>query len=297
MDNTAFIFPAFITEYTKKELHFLENNKVNINDYILKVSKLLKEELPEFTYDELDYKKNELYSQLIAYCFSCAFSDILHKKGIKFNFAAGYSMGIYASLYAVKSISFETGVKLIYNAYKIVQEITVSRKYGMGAIVGLTVDDVNKLITDLNLTCNVINTNNQHSIVVAGLGNDIRILIENSRIEGAMSASELTVNTPYHSKFLLKYANQFKDYIKTVNIEVAKVPLISTFNQRTIMSKDDLKSELVINLTERINWFKTMQQLLGYGVKQFYEVGAGKDLKKIARFIDGDYKLKSVYKT
>jgi len=63
-----------------------------------------------------------------------------------------------------------------------------------------------------------------------------------------------------------------------------------------ISSAEDIKSELVFNLTQRINWYKTMQQLISLGVDNMYECGAGKDLKKMSRFIQGNYKLQSVHK-
>lgn len=292
----AFIFPAFITEFTGKEISFLQHNQVDINDYIQTISKCLPIDLPKFSYDH-HFHKEELNSQLIAYSFSCAFYDILKSKKIVPNYIAGYSMGIYASLYAAGSIHFNEGAKLIFEAYNLVKKLSEEKLFGMGAIVGLSCNDLNTLLLKGNYNLEIINTNNEHSLVLAGKKDDLTKLIAEAKKEGALSASELTVNTPYHSTYLKPFAGLFKKYINLLPVSECQVPVISTFDQREFYQVKDIKMELVMNLTERINWHKTMQKLIQNNVTEMYECGAGKDLKKISRFIKGNYQIKSVYKS
>lgn len=295
-NKTAFIFPAFITEFTHNELEFLNQNSVDLNNYLLKISEILNIELPNFSYDSGDYAKNELYSQLLTYAFSCSFSDILNSRQIVPHVVAGYSMGIYAALYAVKSISFEDGASLIYKAYNLVGELAQTKLYGMAAIIGLSVGDVNNLIIENALALEIINVNNEYSLVIAGKKNEITILLNKAKEEGAITTAELTVNTPYHSKYLLRYAIPFEEFINTISINDPIISVISTFDRREISEIYEVKAELVFNLTQKINWHKTMQKLIDNSIKEVYECGAGKDLKKISRFICGDYKMKSVYR-
>ncbi len=295
INNTAFIFPAFITEYTNKELDFLRRNNIDIDDYIQVASQVIGEELPKFSYDSHDYKRGEFLSQVIAYLFSCAISDILQKSNIVPQITAGYSMGIYANLYAVNSMSLEDGIRLIKKAYELVNEISSTAEFGMGAIIGLTYNDVNKLITENQLDAEIINVNNEHSLVIAGKIKDIEILLNVAKEEGAFSVGKLTVKTPYHSKYLAQCASGFKDFVNEIHIQDAKVPVISTYNQRFFSDVKEIKKELVYNLTEKINWYDTMKKILEGNVNVFYECGAGKDLSKIARFIDGEYEIKTVY--
>lgn len=295
-NKIAFIFPAFITDFTEKELEFLGQNGTDINSYIQKISATLQLDLPNFKYDSSDYASNELYSQLLAYAFSCAFNDILNSKNIVPHVLAGYSMGIYAALYASGSISFEDGVKLIFKAYNLVGELAQTKLYGMAAIVGLTVNDIHNLIVKNNLDLEIINVNNEHSLVIAGKKNEIAILLHKAKEEGAITTAELTVNTPYHSKYLLKYTNPFKEYHETISFQATTIPIISTYDQRKINDVSEIKAELIYNLTQKINWHKTILKLLENDVTEMYECGAGKDLKKISRFICGDYQMKSIYK-
>jgi len=294
-NKRAFVFPAFITEYTGKEIEFLTTNSIDINTYLQRVANVLNQELPAFSYGS-EFYRDELNAQLLAYTMSCAMNDALNQKGIFPDFIAGYSMGIYASLYAARSITFEQGAKIIHKAYNIVEELSRSLEYGMGAVIGLSYNDTEKLIKDKSIEVEIININNEHSLVIAGLRKDVKLLLELAREEGALTAAELTVKTPYHSKFLVKYSDPFAEFLKDNDVQHTDYPLISTYDQRMIKSSDEIRPELVYNLTQKINWYKTMQQLIDMGVEEMYECGAGKDLKKISRFIDGDYALISVYK-
>lgn len=294
--STAFIFPAFITNYTEKEIDFLKQNGVDINKYLEIASEVYGEKMPKFDYNSNYYISDELMSQFIAYVFACAINDVIRSKEIAPDYIAGYSMGIYAALYASKAIDFKEGLNIILKAFNLVSEITRSGTYGMAATIGLSSNDINNIILTKQLDVEIININNSHSIVVAGSKTDITTFLNFARQEGAMSASELIVNTPYHSKYLVQYSDRFKDIINQTNIGKAHIPVISTFNQKICINESDIRSDLIYNLTEKINWYNTMRALMKLGANTFYEVGAGKDLTKMARFIDGDYKMESIYK-
>jgi [acyl-carrier-protein] S-malonyltransferase len=133
-------------------------------------------------------------------------------------------------------------------------------------------------------------------MVVSGGKSDIQYLLDIAQQEGAFSVSELTVDTPYHSKYLRKLKDEFSHFVNEFAFRDAAVPVISTYDQREVIKSRDIQKEVVYNLTEKINWYKTMQYLLKKNVRVFYECGAGKDLTKIARFIQGDYKIIPVTK-
>ncbi|MCK5028751.1 MAG: ACP S-malonyltransferase [Bacteroidales bacterium] len=295
-NKTAFVFPAFITEFTGKELDFIQRNNLSLSSYINKASELIGYNLPEFAYENNEYQNNEFLSQLLAYIFSCSISDILLLKDLKPNFVAGYSMGIYAALYSTGAISFSDGIRIIKSAFDLTEELRVSEDYGMGSIIGLSIDDVNILINNTNHTTEIININNEYSLVVAGKKREIKKILREAKNEGALSTTELTVNTPYHSEYMLKYSDEFASFVDSLQIKTPRCPIISTFDQREITEAAELKKELVFNLTRKINWFGTMQIIIEKNVTEFYECGAGKDLKKISRFICGNYQLKLVHK-
>ncbi|OFX22485.1 MAG: hypothetical protein A2041_08335 [Bacteroidetes bacterium GWA2_31_9b] len=290
-NKTTLLFPAFIAEYTQKELETFSRHKIDFTKYLQTASDTLGIVLQDFTYNSEEYKNDEFLAQIIAYLFSCASFDILKKNGIKPDFGAGYSMGIYSGLYAAGAIKFEDGIKIIYNAFKLVSELSCTDEYAMAGIVGLSISDVQEITSNNSLSIEIINVNSEHSIVIAGVKKDVIKALDFSKMEGALAASMLNVKTPYHSKYLKPFANRFSVFIDSFDIQIPEFPIISTFDQRIITTTDEIRKELVFNLTEKINWYKTMQFLIQKDVSLFYECGAGKDLSKIARFIDGDFRF------
>ncbi|HAN18059.1 MAG: hypothetical protein A2X13_03800 [Bacteroidetes bacterium GWC2_33_15] len=289
--KTAILFPAFITEYTQKEIETLSRNKIDFNKYIQQASETLGIDLPAFSYNSAEYRNDELLAQVIAYLFSCAGFDLIKKNRVNIDFGAGYSMGIYSGLYAANSICLTDGIKIIYKAFELVSELSCTGEYAMAGIIGLTIDDINGIIKNKNFEIEIINVNSEHSLVIAGKKADVLRMIDFAKIEGALAVTALNVKTPYHSEYLKTFANRFSDFVNTLDIKDTEFPIISTFDQRLISTSAEIRKELVYNLTEKINWYKTMQTLIKNDVSLFYECGAGKDLSKIARFIDGDFKV------
>jgi len=295
-NKSAFLFPAFITDYTQKELEVLSNNGIDFNLYINAASDKLGVVLPVFSYQSEEYRNDELLAQIIAYLFSCAFSDLLKKKHIKPDLAAGYSMGIYASLYSAGSISMSDGIQIIYKAFELVNELACKGEYSMGGIIGLSRNDIDEIITKSNADVEVINSNSEFSHVIAGVKTHVLKTLDLARTEGALNAIPLNVKTPYHSRFLNIFAERFRSFVETIDYKTPQFNIISTYDHRKVESVEEIKKELVYNLTEKIDWYRTMQVLLDYEVNEFYECGAGKDLSKIARFIEGDFNVIPIQK-
>ncbi len=68
--KTAFIFPAFISEYIGNETHILETFTSNFNLYLQEASKITADDFEQFSQEDPAYTEDELRSQIISYIFS-----------------------------------------------------------------------------------------------------------------------------------------------------------------------------------------------------------------------------------
>ena len=290
--KTAFIFPAFISEYLGNEIRILESFSSNFQSFLQEASAITGDDYTGFSLDNVQYTEDELRSQMISYIFSCSLSDVLIKKGVKPDFMAGYSMGLYAVLYTGGVIDFEKGIRLINQAYKISKSVIDNIESGMGSIIGLTNFEISKLIEKDNIKVEIANTNSIHSHLVTGSKEAVSHLLRNARDTGALNVSMLNVSTPYHSKLLNNTQNEFQQFISgNIRLQQSKYPIISAIDQRMFSSKEEIGKELTNNLYKRINWMETFNKTIDMGVKQFIECGAGKSLQKIGRFIPGDFTI------
>lgn len=291
MIKTVHIFPAFVSEYTGKEVTSLSKYYNVFSDYLLLASKELNKDISDFDIVQKNYLNHQLKSQYIQFVFGCTLSDILFENNIIPEFTAGYSMGLYASLYHSRSIDFQTGLNLIKNAYNIIKAALPHTDYGMAVIGGVELKDVKCIIINNNLNAEVINVNNQNSYVVSGMKNDIELLVDVAKEEGALHTRIMNISFPYHSTCLNEAAVEFGNFLAGINLLKPEIKIISAIDQRIIGSESELKKELADNINKKINWLKTFNVFLDFGVKVFLECGAGESLTKIGKFIDGDFKI------
>jgi len=290
--KTAFIFPAFISEYLGNEIQILESFSSNFHHFLQKASAITGDDYIGLSLDNVHYTEDELRSQMISYIFSCSLSDILIKKGLEPDFMAGYSMGLYAALYTGGAIDFNEGIRLIKQAFLISKSVIRGVNSGMGSIIGLTASEISELIQNNKIKAEIANTNSIHSHLITGSKDTVNHLLSSARDIGALNVSMLNVSTPYHSKLLDNTQYEFQQFISEfTTLQQSKYPIISAINQRMLTSKEEIGKELTSNLFKRINWMETFNKAISMGVGQFIECGAGKSLQKISRFIQGDFNI------
>jgi malonyl CoA-acyl carrier protein transacylase len=204
-------------------------------------------------------------------------------------------MGFYSALFHSEAISFQDGILLIQKAYELINNDLKKQKYTMASIVGLDLNDINKILKKSTKKVAIANVNNKTSFVISGASDEIKKAMVLFKKEGAISVKELPINTPYHTQFITKNTKDlFSDFIKKIKIKKPVYKIISGINQRVINTKEEIAIELVNNLFKMQDWHKTMNKLITLKNETFFESGPGKSLSKISRFIDGKYRIYTI---
>lgn len=294
--KTAWIFPAFISEYIGSEDQVLSLLSSDFDRLLKRAAEVTQTDLNSFQIETNDFLAEENKNQYISYVFSCAVVNILKKRGLKPDLLSGLSMGIYAALYAGNSISYEDGLHCIKEAY----ELSVNRlnqyDFGMGAIIGLTHEELDNIVLSISKDVNIVNTNGLHSFVISGISSDVEQVALKARTEGAFHSGLLDVSCPYHSKFMKDVASEFHAYVNELSIETSEIPLVSLIDQSIFRYREEIAHELARNLDSEINWYRTMKTMIELGIETFIECGAGKSLYKMGKFIEGDFRILPINK-
>lgn len=289
----SIIFPAFVNEYTGTEGQAISAFENNFASLIAMASDILKLDLTGFDFNKNNFLHDELKSQYISYLFSCSVADILKVQKVKPSFVSGYSMGIYAALYYCGSIAFNEGLMMVKSAWDIISGLTSEGKYGMGIIIGLEESDILNLL-HASGEVEICNQNNKHTFIISGSFDVVESVLMSAKTEGAMRANLIPVSKPYHSQFLKSAGPEFAELIKDLSFRAPACKYISAIDQKIIETADGLKKEVINNLCCRMNWLDTMNLMLTMGTDIFFECGAGDDLTRNARFVEGDFKSFSV---
>lgn len=291
--TTVFVFPAFVRDYHEDNSFLIKGFPDHFHRLLTLASEIVDRDLSFFHPENQTFLDHELRTQYMAFIYGCSISELLQKRGILPDLLCGYSMGIYASLVQGGAISFENGLLLIRDAFQEISYTTMTGRFGMAGIIGLTEPDVHEILNSFP-GVEITNQNSSYSFVLSGHQSDLEKALDAAREEGAFHARMLNVAVPYHSHLLKSAAIQFAKFVYSIDVHSLKVPMVSVLNQEMLHSPEDIKTELVENLYKHFNWHATQLKMLSMGANLFVECGPGKSLKKNSKFIEGNYRFISL---
>lgn len=281
----VFVFPAFPNDYTGHPGNDLKGFNEQF-DHLVNEACSFHEFLPAgFNFQTNNFLDDELNTQYIAYLYSCAAGMVLREKQLVPEYSAGYSMGLYAALYDAGSITLDTGLRFIQQAYLAIRELVKGQTSGMGTIIGLDRNDIKLLIAKSKLKVDVTNQNAPYSFVVSGIREDVVKLLNLANEEGALHTRTLPVSVPYHYHQLKDAATRFAKKTSQLGIFPPLNPIVSLIDQKELQTPKELRRELTGNLYLPLNWYKTLQWFLLRGIFRFIECGPSKSLVKNAKFV------------
>lgn len=286
----VFLFPAFASDYKDDQSRLIPGYNDLFKVFLGKASDQVNSELSFFDPETNDFLDHTLYNQYISYIQSCTCSNLLRSKGLNPGILAGYSMGIYAALFDSGTIAFETGLDLIKNAYDEIRNVTKDQDFSMCSIIGLNFDDIHQMIVLTDPETEISNQNGEFSFVLSGRLASIQSIVSKAKEEGAIHTHLFAVKEPYHSGFLQNTESGFSKFVDQIQVINPTTPLLSVIDQNPLSSAGQIKSELVRNLFQPFNWYKTHIKLTDLRYKIFIVCSPLPALVKIARFIPGEAK-------
>lgn len=204
-------------------------------------------------------------------------------------YVAGHSLGEYASMVAVKALSFEDAIQLVYTRGCAMQDAVPIGKGAMAAIIGLTIDDIESCLP-YDGSCVIANDNSNGQVVISGLNESMECVMEALKVKGAKRCIPLAVSAPFHSPFMQKAADVMKDALSKVIINDPVISVISNVLAKPITTKEEIVQCLVEQICGRVRWRESILTLASLGVSDFKEVGPGEVLTGLGKRIIKDAK-------
>ncbi len=222
-------------------------------------------------------------SQLFTCAFSAAMSDALQDNGITPRYAAGYSFGLYAALFAIRALTFSQTLASACFAFDTMREACAGNAWGMAAIIGLSLPETEKLARDSLV---VVNVNSDSCVIIAGLRRDCEALCGRAMERQAIKAELLPVDIPYHSPRVLAAATQkFRSFLEGLSWRQPVFPLVSSIDADLLSGAEGLKDYTARHLCTPISWLKTVGRLDSLGVARIIECGPGVSLSRHGGFM------------
>ncbi len=201
---------------------------------------------------------------------------------------AGHSLGEFSALVAAQALSFEDGLKLVYQRALAMQEACEIEPSTMAAILGLEDEVVENTIAEITDEIVVAaNYNCPGQLVISGSVRGIQIAVEKLTAAGAKRAIVLEVGGAFHSPFMQPAQDKLQRAIENTIIKSPICPIYQNVNALPERNSDMIKQNLITQLTAPVRWTQTIQNMLQDGIIEFIEVGGtGKVLQGFVKKVD-----------
>jgi [acyl-carrier-protein] S-malonyltransferase len=227
--------------------------------------------------------------------------SIIAYKGIesaKPDMVAGHSLGEFSGLVANGTLSFESGLQLVSIRAQAMQKACEQNPSTMAAVLGLADEKVEEICREVSTETNEVvvpaNYNCPGQLVISGSIKGVEIACERLKAAGAKRALVLPVGGAFHSPLMEPARAELKKAIESTNFHSPSCPVYQNVVAKGVIDKDEIKQNLIDQLTGAVKWTQCVQAMVKDGATRFTECGPGKVLQGLILKINKDVSAESV---
>ena len=199
---------------------------------------------------------------------------------------AGHSLGEISALTAAGVLTFEDGLKLVSKRALAMQAACEAEPSTMAAILGLENEVVEDICEKVKGIVVAANYNCPGQLVISGTVDAINDACELLKEAGARRALVLPVGGAFHSPLMEPARAELAKAIETTTFNTPICPIYQNVTASAVTVPNEIKENLVAQLTAPVRWTQTMHQMIADGVSGFIEVGPGKVLQGLVKKVD-----------
>ncbi|NND05358.1 MAG: ACP S-malonyltransferase [Saprospiraceae bacterium] len=208
-------------------------------------------------------------------------------EGEKASAVAGHSLGEFSALVINDVLSFEAGLNLVKVRAEAMQEACEKVPGTMAAIVGLDDQVVEEICAAVEGIVIAANYNCPGQLVISGEHQAVELACEKLREAGARRAIALPVGGAFHSPLMQPAQERLAVAIENTPFQSPSCPIYQNVDGGKQKDIDQIKGNLIKQLTSPVRWTETIQNMVKDGIDAFVEVGGtGKVLQGMVKRID-----------
>lgn len=210
---------------------------------------------------------------------------------------AGHSLGEFSALVGNGVLSFDSGLRLVYERALAMQDACEENPSSMAAIIGLEDSVVESVCNEISTEKNLVvpaNYNCPGQIVISGHTSAVKRACELLKEKGAKRAIMLPVSGAFHSPIMSSAQKRLEDIILKTKFNTPSVPIYQNYTSKAVTHIDEIKENLIKQLTSPVNWTKTIRNMIQDNCDVFVETGPGKVLQGLIKKIDNTVEVTSL---
>lgn len=284
----AFVFPGQGSQFVGMGKDLYDNNPL-AKELFDKANEILGFKITDIMFAGTDEQLKEtkvtqpavfLHSVISALCLGDDFNP---------DMTAGHSLGEFSALVAAGALSFEDGLKLVAARANAMQKACEANPGTMAAIIGLADDVVEKVCSEVSADGNIVvaaNYNCPGQLVISGNVDAINAACEKLKEAGAKRALPLPVSGAFHSPLMQLAKDELEAAIEKTTFNAPKCPVYQNVDAKPHTDADEIKNNLIAQLTGSVRWTSSVQNMIAAGADEFVECGPGRALRGMIGRID-----------
>ena len=207
-------------------------------------------------------------------------------------FMAGHSLGEYSALVAADVLDFATAILLTRERGRLMHEAGLRIPGGMAAIIGLDEISMEEICQETGVQ--VANINSPGQAVLSGSREALIRAVDLARAMGARHAIQLKVSGAFHSSLMEPAREAMAEIISRIEFRDPSVPIVVNCTAQSMTTADEIKYELIRQISSCVQWQKSVEYMMAAGVSTFVEVGPGKVLSGLIKRINKNAQILNV---
>ena len=203
---------------------------------------------------------------------------------------AGLSLGEYSALVYSNSLDLSDAVKLVNYRGRLMQEAVPEGTAGMLVVLNMPINDVYKMIDDINESDETINfsTDNADGVSVLAGKNSAIEACKNYIANGEfrrVKTQMVQMSVPSHCYLLDEAQEELAKLLNEVEFKSPSIPVIPNVLAEPTSDVLVIQDSLINQLTKTVRWRETLDYLLKNNLSSLIDSGPGKTIINMARKI------------
>ncbi len=289
----AFVFPGQGAQFIGMGKDLYESNN-ECKEMFEKANEILGFRITDimFAGTEEELKQTKV-TQPAVFLHSVILAKAMGEKFVP-DMVAGHSLGEFSALVAAKAMKFEDGLRLVSIRANAMQKACEKNPSTMAAIIGLedsVIEEVCKSIADEVVV--PANYNCPGQLVISGSMVGIEKACAILKEKGAKRALPLKVGGAFHSPLMESARQELAEGIQNTEFATPVCPVYQNVDALPHSNPEEIKQNLVRQLTSSVLWTKIVQNMGKDGANEFIEVGPGTALQGMIKKTLADVVLSS----